>query len=95
MNLQSKTFYSCNVQIFLLHLITNKTSFANTFSDEKPAGNLKKNYYQQSNLILILQITTHLGHDHGIDGHLAHAGRGPLEGKGVSYKSCSSLYNLQ
>ena len=42
-------------------------------------------YYQQSNLILILQITTHLGHDHGIDGHLAHAGRGPLEGKGVSY----------
>ena len=45
----------------------------------------KKKYYQQSNLILVLQITTHLGHDHGIDGHLAHAGRSPLEGKGVSY----------
>lgn len=40
-------------------------------------------YYQQPNLIL--HITTHLGHDHGIDGHLAHAGRGPLEGEGVSH----------
>ena len=45
MNLQSKTLYSCNVQIFLLHLITNKTSFANTFSNEKPAGNLKRIFY--------------------------------------------------